>query len=127
MKDVINDLFGFQLSLIGALVSVLTLLYTLYNDKKEEYENIQNVKDDLVLRVRKISLSNRISPLKVILKRVGTIFVIICLLFIFSIAVKYFINPDNCIWLYIDLSLTILLVFWFIYSMYKFFRSNKQL
>lgn len=126
LSSILSDLWSIQLSVIGIAVSVMTLLYASHVGKAEAYQHIKrrkNINDEFL----SIYLSNGIDSYKKLNGKIVRILIVSCVLFIFTMVVKYVTHENTLLWLGIaDMLLSVALVVWIVCVMVGVFKQYKQ-
>lgn len=111
-SDIINDLWSLHLSMIGVIVSVMTLIFSSLSSKVEELKAIENLAKSNDIW-RPTTISNIISRYKKLNRKLKCILISTTFLFVISFVLKYLpINFYSIIAILLDALLTIGLLIW---------------
>mgnify|MGYP003390755041 CR=1 FL=1 len=114
MRNIISDLWSYQLSIVGVAVSVMTLLFASHVGKAEAYQHVSKNKD-INSKNLSICLSNGIKAYKKLNWKIVRVLTFSVILFLYTSIVKYICNEDICFWLGIlDIIFSIALSIWIV-------------
>ena len=85
---IICDLWSLHLSIIGIIVSILTLLFSSIYSKVDELKNYES-SDDIHIMIRKTTLVNSISSFRDVNKKLKNVLLVTFFLFIISTILSY--------------------------------------
>lgn len=85
---IICDLWSLHLSIIGIIVSIMTLLFSSIYSKVDELKNYES-SDDIHIMIRKTTLVNSISSFRDVNKRLKNVLLVTFFLFIISTILSY--------------------------------------
>lgn len=85
---IICDLWSLHLSIIGIIVSIMTLLFSSIYSKVDELKNYES-SDDIHIMIRKTTLVNSISSFRDVNKKLKNVLLVTFFLFIISTILSY--------------------------------------
>lgn len=85
---IICDLWSLHLSIIGIIVSIMTLLFSSIYSKVDELKNYESF-DDINIMIRKTTLVNSISSFRDVNKKLKNVLLVTFFLFIISTILSY--------------------------------------
>lgn len=85
---IICDLWSLHLSIIGIIVSIMTLLFSSIYSKVDELKNYES-SDDIHIMIRKTTLVNSISSFRDVNKKLKNVLLVTFFLFIISTILNY--------------------------------------
>lgn len=112
MPDIVADLWSIQLAIIGIAVSVMALLFASHVGKVETHSHISKSKE-INNELMSIYLTNGIKTYKQLNGKIVTVFIVSCVLLLYSSVVKYISHEAVVFWIGLaDLLFTIALIVW---------------